>query len=162
MTDTISPTSDLLLGLNLINQLTETQWHSKSSITGCAITLKIWKEIIVSDAMIITVTSIRLRSIWYFFKLSLFGLRITRQLKTEKGFLRLKNTGFGYRHYTMSVWKSEEDLKRFSHTGAHHQAMKQSRSIALEIRTYTFSDERIPPWKEVRELLSEKGKVLSF
>ena len=109
-----------------------------------------------------TVTSIRLRSVWLFFKLSLFGMRIMKQTRREKGFVRMKNTGFGYMHYTLSVWESEEDMKRFARTGAHLEAMKQSRSIASEIRTHTFQSDQLPDWKEVKRMLKEKGKVLTF
>ena len=112
--------------------------------------------------MVITITSIRLKSVWYFFKLSLFGLRIVKQTKQEKGFMQMKNTGFGYMHYTLSVWESEEDLKRFARSGAHAAAMQQSKNIATEIRTYTYQIEQIPSWQEVKRLLKEKGKVHTF
>ncbi|MBK5284537.1 MAG: DUF3291 domain-containing protein [Bacteroidia bacterium] len=112
--------------------------------------------------MIITVTSIRLRSVWHFFKLSLFGMKIVRQTKQEKGFVRMKNTGFGYMHYTLSVWESEEDMKRFARSGAHAAAMQQSKNIADEIRTYTYTGEQLPSWQEVKRILKEKGKVLTF
>jgi hypothetical protein len=112
--------------------------------------------------MYITLTSIRLRSFWHFFKLSYFGLQITLQARKEKGFIKMKNTGFGYMHYTASAWETEEDLKRFSHSGAHLAAMKQSRSIATEVRIYTFKSEKMPGWKETKQLLCEKGKVYSL
>ena len=112
--------------------------------------------------MIITITSIRLKSLWHFFKLSLLGLRIVKQTKTEKGFVRMKNTGFGYMHYTLSVWESEEDVKRFARTGAHARAMQQSKNIATEIRTYTYSSNQLPSWKQVKQLLKEKGNAHTF
>jgi len=112
--------------------------------------------------MIITITSIRLKTVWHFFKLSFFALRIVRQTKQERGFVSMKSTGFGYMHYTLSVWENEEALKRFARNGAHLEAMKQSRSIASEIRTYTFQSEQVPQWNEVKLTLKEKGKVFSF
>lgn len=112
--------------------------------------------------MVITVTSIKLRNVWYYFKLALLAFRIVKQTKNEKGFIKLKNTGFGYYHYTLSVWESETDLKRFARTGAHSEAMKQSKHLATEIRTYTYSSDVLPDWKQVKALLSEKVKVLNF
>ena len=112
--------------------------------------------------MIVTVTSIKLRSVWLFFRLSAFGFKILKQLKTEKGFIKMKNTGFGYDHYTISSWQSEDDLKRFSRSGAHSEAMKQSRKMATEIRTYTYKAESFPGWKEAKELLKNNAKVLNF
>ncbi|MDZ4710875.1 MAG: hypothetical protein SGI89_00955 [bacterium] len=44
--------------------------------------------------MIVTVTSIKLRSVFNFFRLLMFGLKIIRQTKTQKGFIKMKNTGF--------------------------------------------------------------------
>ena len=112
--------------------------------------------------MVITVTSIRLKSWWLFFQLSLHGLKISQQLKSQKGFIKLKNTGFGYLHFTMSAWESEEDVKRFYREGAHLAAMKQASKIATETRTFTYQDEILPKWKEAKQLLIEKGKVLRF
>lgn len=112
--------------------------------------------------MVVTVTSIKLKSVWYYFKLTMYGYKIVKQLKLEKGFIKMKNTGFGYEHYTVSAWQSEEDIKRFARNGAHADAMKHASDIALEVRTYTYSSENIPQWKEVKELLKDKGKVINY
>lgn len=53
--------------------------------------------------MIIVVTSIKLRSLFGFFRLSYQGLKIMRQTRQQKGFVSMKNTGFGYMHYTLSA-----------------------------------------------------------
>lgn len=74
----------------------------------------------------------------------------------------MKNTGFGYWHYTLSVWESEEAVKQFAVSGAHLAAMKASRSLAYEIRTYTYQSEVVPNWQEVKQLLMQNGKVLLF
>jgi hypothetical protein len=112
--------------------------------------------------MIITVTSIRLKSVWSFFTLSYHGLKISLQAKKEKGFIKMKNTGFGYLHHTLSCWESEEDVKRFARSGAHLEAMKQSQRLASEIRVYTFSGDELPDWKQTSRLLEEKGKSFVY
>jgi hypothetical protein len=112
--------------------------------------------------MIITVTSIRLKSLWGFFELSLHGLRITRQLRQQNGFIRMKNTGLGYLHYTLNFWESEEAMKQFSHSGAHLKAMGKSRKLAQEIRVYTYLSDHPPSWKEAKKLLLSHGRILSF
>jgi hypothetical protein len=112
--------------------------------------------------MVITITSLKLRHWWGFFKLSLLGLKIVRQTKTQKGFVEMKNRGFGYLHFTLSVWESEADAKNFARSGAHLEAMKESRKLATEIRIYTFQGEKIPNWRKVKRLLRERGKVFSF
>jgi hypothetical protein len=112
--------------------------------------------------MTITVTSIKLRSVWLYFKLTWLALHIVKQTKQEKGFVKLKSTGFGYLHYTLSAWQSTEDMKRFYMQGAHKDAMKESRNLSTEIKTYSYSANELPAWKEAKELLNEKGKVLTF
>ena len=112
--------------------------------------------------MTITITSLKLKSLWGFFGLSLHGLKISLQAKKQKGFISLKNTGSGYLHYTMSCWQSEEDAKLFARSGAHLVAMKESSKIATEIRIYAFSGEQMPNWKDAKALVMEKGKVFSY
>ncbi len=112
--------------------------------------------------MYITVTSLTLKHWYGFFRLSAFGMKIMQQSKKEKGFITQKNTGFGYEHFTLSAWESEEDLKRFARSGEHARAMQASKALATEIRTYTYSAEHMPKWAEAKKLLKEKGKVLRF
>jgi len=112
--------------------------------------------------LVITVTSIKLRSVWYFFRLSKFGFKIQKQAKSEKGFVKMKNTGFGYEHFTLSVWQSEADLKRFARSGEHSTAMKHTRELATEVRTYTYSSDTLPGWKEAKLLLKNRSKILRF
>ena len=92
----------------------------------------------------------------------MFGFKIQKQAKSEKGFIKMKNTGFGYEHFTLSVWQSEADLKRFARSGEHSAAMKHTRELASEVRTYTYTSDTIPDWKNVKQLLKEKAKVLKF
>ena len=112
--------------------------------------------------MFVTITSLRLKSIWGFFKLSLLGLKSSNQAKKEKGFLAIKNTGFGYIHYTLTQWQTEEDLKRFAHSGEHLKAMQAGSKLATELCTYTYSTERMPDWSSAKKLLLEKGKPIIF
>ena len=74
----------------------------------------------------------------------------------------MKNTGFGYWHYTLTVWESEQDMKNFARSGEHAEAMKSSRKIATEVRSFTFEADEIPKWSEAKELLFSKGRVTEF
>jgi hypothetical protein len=112
--------------------------------------------------MTITITSIRLKSLWHFFKLSYLGLQIVRQTKNLKGFIEMKNTGAGYLHYTISCWQHEEDTKFFARSGVHLDAMKQAAKISTEVRIYTFVSEEMPDWKEAKRLVMENGKVFTY
>lgn len=112
--------------------------------------------------MIVTITSLRLRSLSGFFRLSLHGLKISLQAKREPGFIAMKNTGFGYLHYTLSAWETEADLKRFARSGAHLEGMKRSRSLATEIRIHTYPAAALPVWAEAKRLLAANGRVLAY
>jgi hypothetical protein len=112
--------------------------------------------------MVVSITSLRLRSLFGFFKLSLNGLKISLQAKSQPGFIKMKNTGFGYSHFTISMWKSQEELKMFSRSGAHLEAIKIAKYLAKEIKIYTFETESLPSWNEAKLLLEKNGKVLSY
>lgn len=111
--------------------------------------------------MTITITSIRLRSLWYFFKLSLHGLKITLQIRKVPGFIKIKNTGAGYLHYTITAWESKEVMQRAMREGAHGEAMKKSAALSTEIMTYTYESDEFPSWKEAKEMLKQ-GKVIKY
>lgn len=111
--------------------------------------------------MMITITSIRLKSPWMFFTLSYRAMKIMFQLKNTD-VLEIRKRGFWKTHYTLTAWKTEKDLKEFAHSGAHLYAMKDSASIAEEIRTLTLPIDSIPNWKEAQTLLLEKGKCIRF
>lgn len=74
----------------------------------------------------------------------------------------MKNTGFGYCHYTASVWQSAQDAKDFAHSGYHLKAMGQTKALATEVRIYTFTAEQMPNWEEAKKLVQEKGRVYTY
>src|SRR5688572_3064544 len=110
--------------------------------------------------MLINVTSIRLRSLWGYFPLTYNAMHIVRQIKSQPGFVRMKNTGIGYNHYTLSVWEDQKSMQAFARTGPHLEAMKKSATLSNEIRTYSYGGENIPSWREVKIMLKEKGRVI--
>ena len=107
-----------------------------------------------------TITSIELKGPFKFFPLSLYAWKVTKQLQNTKN-LEFKKTGFWMKHYTMTLWPGEKELKDFAKSGAHLEAMRNSRKIAREIRTLTIDAEKLPDWKTAKKML-ENGKVLNF
>ncbi len=107
-----------------------------------------------------SITSIELKGPFKFFALSAQALSIIKQLKATncKDF---KKRGLWTKHYTMTLWHHENDMKAFALSGAHLDAMKKSKSIAKEIRTITIDTDTLPSWTEAKKLL-EKAKVLRF
>ncbi len=111
--------------------------------------------------MKMTITSIRLRSPFKFFPLSLYALHILKQLKSTDC-VEFKKTGLWTMHYTMTLWRNEEDLRAFATSGAHREAMQKGTNIAREIRTLTMDAEQLPNWKTAKKMLLEQGKSVVF
>lgn len=110
--------------------------------------------------MKVTITSIELKGPLKFFALSSKAFRILKQLKATEC-RDFKKKGVWTKHYTMTLWDSEEALQAFAKNGAHLQAMKDSQQIAKEIRTLTIDATKLPNWKEAISLL-ETAKVMRF
>ena len=110
--------------------------------------------------MKITITFIELKGPLKFFALSANSMRVVAQLRATncKDF---RSKGFWTKHYTMTLWNSEEELKEFARSGAHKEAMKISGKMAKEIRTLTIDADKMPSWTEAKELL-QKAKVTRF
>lgn len=111
--------------------------------------------------MIVVITSLKLKTPFHFFALSLNALRITRQLKATT-YVAFKSRGFWTMHYTMSLWETNEEMKEFARSGAHLEAMKKSATIAKEIRTLSVEVPSLPSWKEAKEMLLKEGRLLRF
>jgi hypothetical protein len=115
-----------------------------------------------SGIMIVTITSLRLKSLWGFFRLSWNGLKITLQARKSPGFVAMKNTGSGYLHYTMSLWKEEKDAQAFARSGAHLEAMKKGGELAEEICVHTYAAEALPAWGEAKVLVEKHGRRIAY
>ncbi|WP_318311512.1 DUF3291 domain-containing protein [Flagellimonas crocea] len=107
-----------------------------------------------------TITYIELRGPFKFFALSAQALKILKQLRTTNC-KEFKKKGVWTKHYTMTLWNSEEELKEFAKTGAHLEAMRNSGKIAKEIRTITIDATALPNWEEAKKLL-ESASVIRF
>lgn len=110
--------------------------------------------------MKVTITYIELKGPLKFFALSTKALKIVRQLKTTDC-ADFKKRGFWTKHFTMTLWNSEDEMKAFARSGAHAQAMKESAEIAKEIGSITIDTNTLPSWKEAQEIL-KNAKVIRF
>jgi hypothetical protein len=111
--------------------------------------------------MKVTITSLELKSPWKFFSLSYQAMKILQQL-AKTNCVKKKSTGFWTKHYTMTLWNTEDDLKTFAKSGQHLESMKKGGQIAKEIRTLTIDASQLPNWKEAKALLKEKGRVVHY
>lgn len=107
-----------------------------------------------------TITSIELKSPFNYFTLSFRAWRIMKQLKTANH-IDFRKRGVWIKHYTMTLWQSENEMMKFTKSGAHKEAMLSSQSIAKEIKTITIDANKLPSWSMAKQLLTE-GKVITF
>lgn len=112
--------------------------------------------------MVVTITSLRLRSLWGFFRLSWNGLKISLQARRSPGFIAMKNTGSGYLHHTLSLWEDEKSAKAFAHSGAHLAALQEGASLASEIRILTYPADALPSWPEAKARVAEQGRAFRY
>lgn len=110
--------------------------------------------------MIVVITSLELKNPFQFFLFSYKAMYVVKQLKKSNS-KAFKSKGIWTKHYTMSLWENEDDMKAFAHSGAHLEAMKISKEIAKEIWTRQLELNVFPDWKTAKSLLME-GKVLRF
>ena len=110
--------------------------------------------------MKVVITSIELKSPFYFFRLTSNAFKVSNQLK-KTACKDFKKKGFWKKHYTMTLWNSEVDMRSFSVSGSHLEAIKISNKIAREIRTMTVEMDHLPDWGEAHKLLKH-GKVFSL
>ena len=111
--------------------------------------------------MIISVTSIHLKSPFAFFSLANKARLILKQLQ-HSNCRDFKKKGWWRTHYTLTTWEGEAEMKAFASKDAHLKAMKSSKDIADIIQVYTYEADELPSWKEAITLLNEKGQKIHF
>lgn len=102
--------------------------------------------------MIVSITYLKLKHPFKLFALGLHSSRINKQLQTSSC-LDFKTKSGILKHYTMTLWDSEEDLLEFMLKGAHHQAMTQSLQLAKEIKTIRIPSANLPTWEQAKKYL---------
>ncbi len=110
--------------------------------------------------MKVTIKSIKLKGPHKYFALSFKAWRIVQQLKSTN-YEDFKKKGLWTTHYTMTLWKAEDEMRKFASSGPHKEVMKSSQRIAKEIRTLKIDADELPTWSAAVALL-EKGKVIHF
>ncbi len=111
--------------------------------------------------MVVTLTSLELKSPMKFIAFTLQVMKIVKQLKGSNC-ISFKLSGFWTKHYTMTLWESAEASRSFAREGFHLESMKQSASLSKEIRTLTIESKTLLSWKEAKERLLKDGRILKF
>ena len=110
----------------------------------------------------VSVTRLRLRSIWYLPAFMFHALRSGRQSQTGDG-----NLGFetraesGLVFWTKTVWTEEAAMKRFRNSGAHQKAMRYLASWCDEASYahWLQANPEMPSWEVAHQHLLQDGKL---
>lgn len=111
--------------------------------------------------MIVSITRLRLRSPLKIPALLRHSGSIFDQLKSTDC-VEVKTRGIWKNHYTMTQWKSYEDMRAFASSGAHKEAMKMSKALAKEILVLSMECDSPPAWKEAKWLLKNDGQIYRY
>ena len=110
----------------------------------------------------VSVTRLRTRAFWFLPWFITYIIRILRQVKRSPGFLQgalladRKKT-----FWTMTVWDSEEEMRRFMTSGAHRGAMPHLLDWCDEASVvhWMHSEEALPSWAEADKRMRETGRA---
>src|SRR5712691_9351973 len=108
---------------------------------------------------LVSVTRLRIKSIWHLLLFLWNNLRVTRQVVRSRGFLGGRLLIDRVRTFwTMTLWTDQESMKEFRNTGAHRKAMPKLAGWCSEASTahWEQSQPEAPDWLEVhRRMLQE-------
>jgi hypothetical protein len=99
----------------------------------------------------------QLKSVWKLFMFFKYNGNVLRQIKAAEGVLSIDTKGTSLTHfYTMTSWKSKDDMLQFMRNGAHAEAMKNSKKFAKTITAHGYEGDQLPDWDEVIALHIKK------
>lgn len=109
----------------------------------------------------ISVTRLRVRSIWKLPKFLFHALGSERQAKVAPGNLNvLAGRGPNWVFWTISMWKDEAAMRAFLLSGNHRKAMPVLSEIVDEsaVTHWEQDSDTFPKWSEAYQRLREKPK----
>jgi hypothetical protein len=110
--------------------------------------------------MILSITSLKVKRIHHLLRIIPYSFKAVMQLQKSKC-VAFKTKGLANPSYTMTLWKSEEDMLEYFRSGAHAVAMREASKWAEEIRSVRLERETLIGWKEAKALIERDGKGIS-
>jgi hypothetical protein len=110
----------------------------------------------------VSITRLRLRSIWYLPAFMFHALRSGQQSTTDSG-----NFGFDTRaesglvFWTKTIWTEEAAMKRFRNSGAHQKTMRYLASWCDQASYVHWlqATREMPSWEVAHQRLLQDGKL---
>lgn len=110
----------------------------------------------------ISVTRLRIRSIFYLPKFIWYTLKSQRQAERSQGFLNgrlMRDKGNAF--WTVTAWKDEAAMRAYRGTGAHMKAMPKLLDWCDEASVVNWEQpgEELPGWAEAHRRMSAEGRM---
>eukprot|EP00546_Thalassionema_frauenfeldii_P012316 CAMPEP_0178925146 /NCGR_PEP_ID=MMETSP0786-20121207/17740_1 /TAXON_ID=186022 /ORGANISM="Thalassionema frauenfeldii, Strain CCMP 1798" /LENGTH=113 /DNA_ID=CAMNT_0020599975 /DNA_START=74 /DNA_END=411 /DNA_ORIENTATION=- len=108
--------------------------------------------------MYVSITGLRLRSIWHYPQFGYHAMCSKQQAEKALGNLSTQTTSANGIQHTLTVWKDRDSMIKFMASGAHAKAMKITSDVASFIRVYGYETDKVPTWEEAIAIWAEKGR----
>jgi hypothetical protein len=106
--------------------------------------------------MFISLTYIKVKSIWKVPAFMIHVSRINQQIAEAEGVMATRLKGGLSKNYTMTAWESKAAMLNFRNHGAHLEAMKSTRYLSDEYTSCHYEADSLPAWKEALKMVHEK------
>jgi len=105
----------------------------------------------------VSITGLRLNGLHHAPRFWWHAIRSMMQAKAAPGNVSADARTIDGVHHTLTVWESKEAMHTFLVSGAHLQAMKSFKSLAMG-SVIGFEADHAPGWQEAREIWRTKGR----
>jgi hypothetical protein len=105
----------------------------------------------------VSITGLRPKNIWSTFLFWRHAIPSKMQADSAPGILFSDVKKINKIQHTLTAWESKEQMKAYIHSGAHFEALKAFKKIAVG-KTFGYESDRIPTWDEVHKLWLKNGK----
>jgi heme-degrading monooxygenase HmoA len=112
--------------------------------------------------MVVSVTRLRLRSLWYLPMFAYHAGRSRRQAERTAGCLRVQTRKTkGLTFWTLTFWDSEQSLKQFMKHRPHRQVMPKLSHWCDEaaVNRWVHNSPEQPTWEYAAAHLAEHGRL---
>jgi hypothetical protein len=109
----------------------------------------------------ITVTRLRLSSVWYLPRFVWLTVQVQSQARRAPGFLSagyLRDHNLAF--WTKTAWEDEFSMRAFKLSGAHLRAIPALKEMCDEASGVSWSQDSLPSWQEAHVRLQESARYV--
>lgn len=103
--------------------------------------------------MIIIITEIKVKNFWKYPAFLKHTMRAFKQAKLQEGNLHSSINAKGMSGFTITAWRTKDNMLQFKNSGNHKIAMKQISKLSSGYKTLVYESEQTPEWNEALTLL---------